>query len=72
MIRRRFVGIATASLAGCARFSGGNEGHHEATISGADWSGQVARDAGTCTLYDGTVAASEERLDVAGECADRR
>jgi len=50
----------------------GTAGRHEAAVTGADWEGVVAWDAGTCALYDGTVAVDAETVSVAGECVDPR
>ena len=50
----------------------GTTGRHEATVTGADWEGTVAWDAGACALYDGTVAVDAENVSVAGECVDQR
>ena len=48
----------------------GETGRHEVVVTGADWEGRLAWDAGTCALYDGTVAIDGESVEVAGECVD--
>lgn len=48
----------------------GTEGRHEVTVSGDDFEGQLAWNADTCTRYEGTVRVTDDRLEVAGECAD--
>ncbi|ELZ34538.1 hypothetical protein C474_02496 [Halogeometricum pallidum JCM 14848] len=50
----------------------GREGRREVTVSGDDFSGQLAWDAGTCRLFDGTVRVTDEAVEVAGECVDQR
>ncbi|MFC7324013.1 hypothetical protein ACFQMF_05375 [Halorubrum rutilum] len=50
----------------------GETGRHEAVVTGADWEGRLAWDAGVCALYDGTVAVDGESVEVAGECVDPR
>jgi hypothetical protein len=50
----------------------GGTGRHEVVVTGADWEGRIAWDAGVCALYDGTVAVDGESVSVAGECADPR
>jgi hypothetical protein len=50
----------------------GPEGRHEATVTGADWAGRLAWDAGTCALYAGTVRVSPERVAVESECTQFR
>jgi hypothetical protein len=50
----------------------GTEGRHEVTISGADWQGQLAWNANTCVLFDGTVRVTAESVKVAGECVQQR
>jgi len=50
----------------------GARGRHEVAVTGADWEGRLAWDAGTCALYDGRVAVDAESVEVAGECADQR
>lgn len=50
----------------------GSAGRHEVTVDGADWRGQLAWDAGTCALFDGTVRVTGEAVEVAGECVDPR
>ena len=50
----------------------GATGRHEVAVTGADWEGRLAWDAGTCRLYDGRVAVDGETVEVAGECVDPR
>lgn len=50
----------------------GSEGRHEVTVSGDDFRGQLAWNAGTCRRFDGTVRATGESVEVAGECVDQR
>ncbi|WP_200531472.1 hypothetical protein [Halorubrum sp. LN27] len=50
----------------------GATGRHEVVVTGADWEGRLAWDAGVCALYDGTVAVEAETVSVAGECVDPR
>lgn len=50
----------------------GREGRHEVTVSGDDFRGQLAWNAGTCRRFDGTVRVSDEVVEVAGECVDQR
>ena len=50
----------------------GASGRHEVTVTGPDWEGRLAWDAGTCALYDGRVAVDAETVEVAGECVDPR
>lgn len=50
----------------------GTSGRHEVTVSGEDWSGELAWNADTCALFDGTVRVTDERVEVAGECVDPR
>jgi hypothetical protein len=50
----------------------GTEGRHEVTVSGADWQGQLAWNANTCVLFDGTVRVTAESVEVAGECIQQR
>ncbi|WP_435073160.1 hypothetical protein [Halorubrum sp. HHNYT27] len=50
----------------------GGSGRHEVTVTGADWEGRLAWDAGVCALYDGTVAVDAGTVAVAGECVDPR
>lgn len=50
----------------------GTGGRHEVTVSGDDWRGQLAWNAGTCALFDGTVRVTSESIEVAGECTDLR
>lgn len=47
-------------------------GCHEVTVSGDDWRGQLAWNADTCSLFDGTVRVTEESVGVAGECVTER
>jgi hypothetical protein len=50
----------------------GASGRHEVVVTGTDWEGRLAWDAGTCALYDGRVAVDGETVEVAGECVDPR
>ena len=50
----------------------GVTGRHEVAVTGPDWEGRVAWDAGTCLRYDATVVVDAETVSVAGECADSR
>mgnify|MGYP003836044535 CR=1 FL=1 len=50
----------------------GTTGRHEAAVTGADWAGRLAWDAGVCALYDGTVAVDGGNVEVVGECVDPR
>ncbi|SFS11798.1 hypothetical protein SAMN05216559_3946 [Halomicrobium zhouii] len=50
----------------------GTSGRHEVTVSGEDWGGELAWDAGTCARFDGTVRVTDERVEVAGECVESR
>jgi hypothetical protein len=50
----------------------GSTGRHEVTVSGDDWRGQLAWDAGTCARFEGTVAVTPDSVDVAGECIEQR
>jgi len=50
----------------------GTDGRHEVTVSGDDWRGQLAWNADTCALFDGTVRVTDESVEVAGECVQRR
>jgi len=50
----------------------GEAGRHEVVVTGADWEGRLAWDAGVCALYDGTVAVDAGTVEVAGECVDPR
>jgi len=50
----------------------GREGRHEATVTGDDWAGRLAWDAGTCALFDGQVTVTDESVEVATECVDPR
>jgi hypothetical protein len=50
----------------------GTEGRHEVTVTGDDWQGQLAWNAGTCALFDGSVRVTDGSVEVAGECVDTR
>lgn len=50
----------------------GRDGRHEVTVSGDDSRGELAWDAGTCRLFDGTVRLTDDAVEVAGECVDPR
>lgn len=52
--------------------TGGTEGRHEVTVSGGDWQGQLAWNATTCALFEGTVRVTEESVEVASECVNQR
>ena len=46
----------------------GTEDRHEVTVSGEDWTGQLAWNATTCRLFDGQMRVTDELVAVAGEC----
>lgn len=50
----------------------GHEGRHEVTVSGDDFRGQLAWNAGVCRLFDGTIRVTDGAVEVAGECVDQR
>ncbi|WP_459808407.1 hypothetical protein [Halopiger thermotolerans] len=50
----------------------GRDGRHEVTVSGDDFRGELAWNAGTCRLFDGSVRVTDEAVAVAGECVDQR
>jgi hypothetical protein len=50
----------------------GTEGRHEVTVSGEDWRGQLAWNAGTCARFGGTVRVTDGSVEVASECTDVR
>lgn len=50
----------------------GTNGRHEATVSGDDWQGQLAWNADTCALFDGTVRVTGESVEVVSECVQQR
>jgi len=50
----------------------GRTGRREVIVTGPDWEGRLAWDAGVCALYDATVAADAGVVEVAGECVDPR
>lgn len=50
----------------------GTAGRHEVTVSGDDFQGQLAWNADTCALFDGTIRVTDESVEVAGECIDQR
>lgn len=50
----------------------GTDGRYEVTVSGEDWTGQLAWNATTCRLFDGRVTVTEDLVEVAGECVDQR
>lgn len=50
----------------------GETGRREVIVTGPDWEGRLAWDVGACALYDATVAADADNVEVAGECVDRR
>ena len=61
-----------AGVARAFEASVGETGRREVAVTGPDWEGRLAWDAGTCALYDGLVAVDAETVEVAGECADSR
>ncbi|MDZ5812451.1 hypothetical protein U4E84_13960 [Halorubrum sp. AD140] len=61
-----------AGVARAFEVVGGETGRHEVTVTGDDWEGRLAWDAGICATYDGTVAVDAGNVEVAGECVDRR
>lgn len=50
----------------------GEAGRHEVTVSGDDFRGQLAWNAETCALFEGTIRVTDESVDVAGECIDQQ
>jgi len=50
----------------------GTAGRHVVTVSGEDFSGELAWNADTCRLFDGTVRVTDETVAVVGECVDSR
>jgi hypothetical protein len=50
----------------------GAAGRHEVTVAGSDWQGTLAWDADTCALFEGRVGVTDEGIEVAGECVQRR
>lgn len=50
----------------------GRDGRRELTVSGDDFRGQLAWNAGTCRLFDGRIRVTNEIVEVAGECVDIR
>lgn len=50
----------------------GTDGRDEVTVSGEDWQGQLALNADTCVLFDGTVRVTDESVAVASECVQQR
>ncbi|WP_394296554.1 hypothetical protein [Halorubrum halophilum] len=50
----------------------GETGRHEVVVTGGDWEGRLAWDAGVCALYDGQITVDAETVSVAGECVDPR
>ena len=61
-----------AGVARAFEVSVGANGRHEAAVTGADWEGRLAWDAGTCRVYDGLVAVDDAAVEVAGECGEPR
>lgn len=52
--------------------TGGTGGRHEVTVSGDDWQGQLAWNATTCALFEGTVRVTDGSVEVASECVNQR
>lgn len=50
----------------------GSTGRYETTVTGDDFRGQLAWNAGTCALFDGAVRVTDERVNVSGECVQQR
>lgn len=50
----------------------GAEGRHVVTVSGSDWHGQLAWNATSCAVFEGTVRVTEDSVEVAGECVTQR
>jgi len=50
----------------------GETGRHEVAVTGPDWEGRLAWDAGVCSLYDATMVVGGGTVEVAGECVDPR
>lgn len=50
----------------------GTAGRHVVTVTGDDFRGELAWNADTCRLFDGTVGVTPDGVDVVGECADPR
>lgn len=50
----------------------GTDGRHEVAVSGEDWQGQLAWNADTCLLFQGTVRVTDESVEVAGECIQQQ
>ncbi|CDK38849.1 hypothetical protein [Halorubrum sp. AJ67] len=50
----------------------GATGRHEVAVTGPDWEGRLAWDAGTCQLYDATMVVGGGTVEVAGECVNSR
>ena len=50
----------------------GNTGRHVVTVTGDDFRGELAWNADTCRLFDGTVGVTDEAVEVVGECVDPR
>lgn len=48
------------------------DGRHEVVVSGSDFEGSLAWDAGVCLLYDGRVLLTAESVETEGECVDER
>jgi hypothetical protein len=47
-------------------------GRHEVAVTGDDWEGRLAWDAGVCATFSGTVVVDAGTVEVAGECLDLR
>lgn len=50
----------------------GTSGRHEVTVAGDDWGGELAWNADSCAVFDGTVRVTDETVEVAGECVEPR
>lgn len=50
----------------------GTAGRHTVTVTGEDFRGELAWNADTCRLFDGTVRVTDGALEVIGECVDPR
>ena len=61
-----------AGVARAFEASVGETGRHEVTVTGTDWEGRLAWNAGTCRLYDAQIAVDGETVEVAGGCVDAR
>ena len=50
----------------------GTTGRHEVTVTGDGFGGQLAWNAETCAVYEGTVSVNDQQVSVAGECLTQR